>query len=378
MKFLAIDMGASGTRFCCDDQQIRQIPNNMVFIEEGEKVLLKKNSDELLSNLDVNITAEQSSSEFPCRALIGELAERQSASNIRPSGLKNKTEQRVNYVSMITAAALSMISLGENNQTFDMYVALPPAEARTAFEKIKSKLVGTYHVSFGRLGQEVTFTVNNVVTYEESFLAMLSFFFNTDCTPKPEATEFRNGNLLSLDIGASTTDLVVVQNLKYLERSGQTYKTGGNVAIDYLTDLIRGEYGFDIPVDMAQKAMAEGRMVLGNGYEDISILVRQAKKAYARDVVENVQSYFRKVNIPIQSIKAIVVSGGGSMQSQYIDGGSDVIETVASMSEFITESLKDICPTISVRAYSGNPRLANITGLLTRVNLEMKQKDMNK
>lgn len=374
MKFLALDMGASGTRFACDDQSIRQIPNNMVFLEPEENVMLKKNSDDLMSNLEVSIEKDSPNDYFPCRALIGEMANRHSSSNVRPSGLKNKTDQKVNYISIMTSAAISLIALNENEQNIEIFVALPPAEARVASEKIKNNLLGSYKVSFPRLDKEVTFNVTNVTTYEESFLAMLAFFFETDFKPKKAAIEFKTGNLLSLDIGASTTDLVIVENLKYLERSGQTYKTGGNIAIDILTDIIRSEYGYDMPVDVATRAMAEGRMVLGNKHEDISRQVKQAKKEYAREVVANIQSYFRKVNIPIQSIRAIMVSGGGSMQSQYIDESSNVVVTVAPMSEFITEQLKDICDSVEVRAYDGNPRTANITGLLTRVNLEMKKR----
>lgn len=375
MKFLAVDMGASATRFACEDQTIRLLPNNMVFVEPEESIHLKKNSDDLYANLDVSITKDGVSDFFPCRALIGELANRESASNVRPSGLKNKSDQKVNYVSIITALAVSMLVNGEQNeQSVDVFVALPPAEATVAQEKVKANLLGHYTVNFARLGTQVSFTIKDVDTYEESFLAMLSFFFNKDCTPKAEAKEFGTGNLLSLDIGASTTDLVIVENMKYLEKSGQTYKTGGNVAVDILSDLIREEYGYDIPFENACTAMAEGRMVLGNGYEDISGLVRQAKKRYARDIVQNIQNYFRKVNIPIQTIRAIMVSGGGSMQSQYINEKKEQVVTVPPMSEFITEYIKDICENVVVRTYNGNPRTANITGLLTRVNLEMKRR----
>ena len=374
MKFLALDMGASGTRFACDDQKIRQIPNNMVFLDADEKTMLKKNADDLMSNLEVVIEKDIENEYFPCRALIGELANRHSTSNIRPSGLKNKSDQKVNYISTITSAAISLIALQEDDQDIEVFVALPPAEARVASEKIKNNLVGKYTVEFPRMDAKVTFTIKDVTTFEESFLAMLAFFFETDFKPKQAAIEFKTGNLLSLDIGASTTDIVVVENLKYLEKSGQTYKTGGNIAVDILTDIIRGEYGYDMPIDIATKAMAEGRMVLGNKYEDISMHVKNAKKQYAREVVANIQSYFRKINIPIQSIRAIMVSGGGSMQSQYVDESSNVVVTVAPMSEFITEQLKDICDSVEVRAFDGNPRTANITGLLTRVNLEMKKR----
>ena len=378
MRFVAVDMGASGTRFASDDQTLRQLPNNMVFLEEDEKVSLKKNSESFLENLEVVMSKDVANDYFPCRALIGELATRYSASNIRPSGLKNKSDQKVNYISCITAAAAAMLANEVEEASIEMFIALPPAEARVASDKIKDLLVGDYEVRFPRVDRVRRLKITDVTTFEESFLAMLSFFFDSSCRPKEAANEFGTGYILSLDIGASTTDIVVAENMKYLERSGQTYKTGGNIAIDILTDIIRGEYGYDMPFETGVKVMSEGRMALGNKYEDVSRQVRKAKKEYAREIVTNIQNYFRKINIPIQSIRAIMVSGGGSMQSQYINGEGQVVVTVPPMSDFITEQLKDICDSVEVRGYEGNPRFANISGLLTRVNLEFKKRDRKK
>jgi len=63
------------------------------------------------------------------------------------------------------------------------------------------------------------------------------------------------GNVLSLDIGASTTDLTVIQNGRYLERSGRTYRTGGNVVRDYLITAISKEYDFDLNLSDAEKTV---------------------------------------------------------------------------------------------------------------------------
>ena len=232
--------------------------------------------------------------------------------NQRHSVMANKHVQQINYISAITAVAVNKIrfGLGEN---ISMYLAMPPIEVKNAKDELKNNFLGKYKVTFSKLDKVIEFTIDDVVCYEESFMALLSYFFELNGSLKDESANFRSGNILSMDIGASTTDLAVVSDMRYIEKSGQTYKTGGNVARDFLMDDLRAEYGFDVPVEIADTAMAEGRIQMGNTFVDIAPMVRTAKERFAEQIVEQIQGYFRKVGIPIQSIRAIVVSGGGSM-----------------------------------------------------------------
>ena len=370
--FVAIDLGASSTRFASNNGKIDVLPNNMVYVEPDTLVDQEPYSNEVEAALDVTIECEHESEFFPCRALVGQMAERYSPTNQKPSLMANKHKQKINYVSAVIAMAVSKMRHGLDND-LKLYLALPPVEVKVAKEVISKHLVGNYTVRFNKMDNtEVKFRIEDVSIYEESFMAMLAYFFDKNGRLREQAKQFANGNILSMDIGASTTDLAVVQNMRYLEKSGQTYKIGGNVARDTLMDRIRGEFGFDAPIDMAEMVMAEGRIQLGNVYQDCSEAVRLAKREFAEQIVEQIQGYFRKVNIPIQTIRAIVVSGGGSMSGQYVDGG-EVIITSEPMSHFITEELNKICPGVVVEQFSENPRMANITGLYIRANIDIRK-----
>lgn len=373
MDFVGIDLGASSTRYVTQNTKIGVLPNNMVFLDRNARVDLIPYSDEIEGALDVTIEKDGTSEYFPVRVLVGDMANRYSPTNQRPSGMSNKHTQRINYVSAILAAAICKHKngLGDN---IDLYVALPPVEVTSAKDYVSEQLCGKYTVTFHKTGLVQQFTVGSVNCYEESFLAILAYFFDMSGKPRNTAQKYGFGNLLSLDIGASTTDLAVVSNMRYLEKSGQTFKTGGNVARDFLIDDLRALYGYDVPVDIADIAMAEGRIQMGNTYEDISQYVESAKKKFAEQVVEQIQGYFRKVNIPIQSIRAIVVSGGGSMRSEYVDDQQNVVVTSKPMSDYITEELNKVCPGVEVEPYSDNPRFANITGLFIRANIDIARK----
>lgn len=374
MSFVGLDIGASGTRYVSESGKIMIMPNNMVYVDLEANVDMEPFNEEVESALDITIEANHETNFLPKRVLVGSMANRHSSTNIRPSVIANKHTQEINYISMVSAAAVSALKQNIDNPNITLYVALPPVEAKVAKEHLKEQMVGEFNVTFNKLGRTINLHITDVVCFEESFLAMLSYFFNMNGSMKDSSKKYASGNILSLDIGASTTDLVVTTDMRYIEKSGQTYKTGGNVARDILIDSIRGVYGFDLPSELADVAMAEGRMQMGNKYVDISKMVINAKKQFAASVVEQIQTYFRKINIPIQSIRAIIVSGGGSMKSEYIDPEGNTVVTSEAMSYYITESLNKICEGIEVESHSDNPRLANISGLFIRAQVDRMKK----
>lgn len=377
--FVGVDVGASGTRYVNEEMVVHAIQNNTVFLGESDLVRIQPYSDEILSGLLVEITKDGKGEFKRVRALIGDMANRYSTNTQTPTCMKNKLDQRVNFTSIITSIALSMLQYGKTYDKIELYLALPPIEAQNGLERANEEFIGKYVVELPKFDHKFEFDIVSVKIYEESFLAMLSYFFELDgkrVKPKATSKEFGNGRVLSLDAGDATTDLAVVENLRYIEKSGQTYKKGGNIACESLINQVRAIYGFDMPMDQARRVLSEGRMEFGNGYKDVSTIVEKAKKEYARAIVNQIQNYFYSIDMPIQTIRAIVVSGGGSMQSQYSENGTIVV-TTPSMSEYITDELRDVCDTIDVRQIDGNPRYANIQGLLVRINFDIARTYQN-
>lgn len=372
MKFIGIDLGASGTRYITEDGKIGLLQNNMAFIEDLEGNTDLQPYDSSVENaLEITIKKDGESPLFPAKVLLGSMAERYISVNERPSVSNHKYKQRINYISAIVAAAVARLKY-ELPTDLVLKIAVPPVEIRQANNNFKEHLVGNYIVELPKYmgGATVKLNIKDVSCYEESFMAMVSYFFNLDGTVREEGKDFLTGNVLSLDIGASSTDLSVIKNGRYLDKSGQTYKTGGNIARDFVIDRIREEYGFDLPITDAERVMSEGRLQLGNSYEDIGSLVGEGKKALAGSIVSSMQSYFKKIDMPIQTMRAIIVSGGGSLQSQYVDDDNRIHKTSEPMSSFVTSELQKICPGVAVNPYGDEARLANIKGLFIKAKTE--------
>lgn len=376
MSFICADAGASSTRFTGVNGEYSVIPNNTAFVPLDYENKMIPNSDSIEYCLDVIIEkTEGTTNFFPLRALIGNMAERCDFIIETPSMNQNKHVQKINYVSVLTAVAvtkLAEIANGKEDKTpVKLFVDLPPLEVKTATEIVQEEFLGKWRITLPKFNNTVLeFEIGKVVTCSESLMAMSAFFFNKNGSFRSDSSGYVNGYVLSLDIGASTTDLIIVKDTKPLERSAQTYKLGGNLVIEELKDVVRGKYGFELSPDMALTLVTEGRLQSGNTYIDMSEELDKVKKEFAGRIVNMIQNYFTKVSTPLQSIKAIFVSGGGSMRSEYTDADNKSVITSPAITKYITDSLKTVCPGVDVVDFPENPRFANIIGTYLRANTE--------
>ena len=369
-NFVCVDCGASGTRFTSSTGVIDAIPNNMVILDPDEKVDMENYDGDFEDVLDVTITADNGNEFFPCRVLIGMLAERYSKNNVRPTVMVNKTDQPTTYISAVVATALKKAkeSLTEN---LNMYITLPPTEAKFVKQKAIDNLKGSYTVKFNQNGKEISFSVEDVFVFPESYMSLMSFFFNMNGGFREEAKQYTEGVVLSLDIGASTTDVAIAKDKKFLDKTGTTIKSGGNITRSTFQEYVKGMYGFDISIANSERAIMEGRIPVGSSFRDCGDAVNQAKAVLASTIVNELQTYFTTVGISLQEVKAVCVSGGGSLAGQYTDDNGEVVQTSRPVSDFIMDELHKICPTVDVIPYGDESRLANIKGLYIRANVDL-------
>lgn len=376
-KFIVIDVGASENRCMCNFKNVgtvMRVPNHTVFLKEDEKVDLMVDPKEVQKSIDISVVKQESSDFFPLRALVGDTAIKYKPVQERPSGNTYKSSQKVNYSSVLTTCALALYDSVEDTHDIALYLAMPPAEAKIRKDYIKEQFKGTYKIKLNMQQKEMTLNISDVEVYEESFLAMISFLFNENGTPTELSQKYQEGYLLSIDIGASTTDIVAIKDGEYLEHTGKTIKTGGNVVRDTLIDEITIDRGTEISTEMAAIGVEQGRIRNGNSWMRVDEQLNKAKEAYAEDVVSDLDTYFRGKKIPLQNFRAICVSGGGAKESVYRDDNGNEIKTTEPMSYFITQKLRERNEYVEVEGYKGNSREANTRGLYIRAKIDQLRK----
>jgi len=298
--FVAVDIGTSETRVSADGTVTLRIPNNCVFLPAPTPTTFAAGTG-MLGALEAVI---EGLDDKPVTVLFGEMAERHSAVSQSPSPLEAKHKQRINIVSIIVGTAL--VRLEKGNTPCDLHLALPPVEVAKARDTLKGSLGGEYRVEFPKLGRSARVKFGEIYCYEESRMAGIAFL--------PQLSDdHRDGIVLSVDIGAGTTDLALFSGGVFYERSAKTYRVGGNTAREYLIDAISSEYDYELPGHEANDVVSTGLLKLGNKKVSVVDQVNDAKGRFADDIVDQIQQYFRSIKVPVQTVNAFLVSGGGSM-----------------------------------------------------------------
>jgi len=382
MLHICTDQGASSTRFSVNNSKVYKNPNNFIEVDIESDIRNTPYTQEFVDNMDLTISKEGESDFFPVRILGGTLAERYSSSSAKPSMLSSKSRQPVNYYSVISSVVNSIL-LSEDAEDckspvdVTCYMCLPPVEITGNNENedyVKSQLAGKYTVRLNKMDREIEFNIKEVNVYAESVLAVVAFLFNQDATQRTEMAKYNKGYILGFDLGASTADLVLIKDRRFIEHSGYTCKLGGNIIDDLMRSEIRRKFGTEVSNDDIIEAVRTGRLAYGSSYKDVSAELQKCKKQYASMLFEKVETYFASNNIGLQSIKAVFMSGGGSMQSSYMDESGKEVVTSPSVGEYIDEMLKKVCDSVDmVLSPSVNPRECNIVGLILSMNAQRKR-----
>lgn len=383
MSFVGVDIGASSTRYASNNGEINELSNSIIHLPDNNTSLISIDTDDIESCLEVKITKHEPEQKtvvqtqnldfFPANVLVGIMAEKARGTAERPSVHVAKHKQRNNFISAVLACAVSKIKYNID-ENIDMYIAVPPSETNgnIAEKEFQARLIGTYTVEFPKYagGTAVTFRINSIKVYAESFMAATSYFFDMSGRVRDKARNFLTGTVLSLDIGASTTDMSIIKQGRFMDSSGRTIHYGGNTARENLGNSIDIEYNINFKSEDLDRVMAEGRIQMGNGWADASAMVNLAKQELANAIVADVESYFNRIQMPLQLINAVIVSGGGSLQSQYANENGEIVKTAEPMSYFVTEKLTSWSAGTVVVSYGEDARFANVKGLYIRAKID--------
>lgn len=305
-----------------------------------------------------------------CYYANGHLADREFQGElIRPSALQKKSEQLVTEISLnlalITAvselASGSGIIVSELEPTFDVSVLLPPMEHDTSVEAIRNLIKGVKVVhSFLPQQFDCAINIGDVKVFSEGVAAFFGVYYKEEdgeLVEVPENSRYSEGYILILDIGAGTTDVVMIKDMELVLDSKDTFNLGGNMVEGELKKLIRKNYGFT-PNDVS-KVVATGELEDGASLVDVSDLVTKAKDSYSKRLLENIKTYLERMSMSMREVKSVLVIGGGSLPSV-----RDGVVVSPAMSDVLVNYLKELSPNISMMNIDGkNPRMLNIEGL---------------
>jgi len=187
----------------------------------------------------------------------GALAEREFSDKlIRPSAVEYKTEQLVSELSLTMIFLNALIYLSEARglpisdieASFNVSILLPPLEHDVAAKNMKDMVKSIKRVQ-ALLPFEVDkeIEIENVNVYPEGVTAFFGVYYAEHegaLVEVEENQEYSTGYVLVLDIGAGTTDVVLIRDTELVLNSKDSFNKGGNTVESNLRTEIRRKFKF--------------------------------------------------------------------------------------------------------------------------------------
>ena len=162
------------------------------------------------------------------------------------------------------------------------------------------------------------------------------------------------------DIGAGTTDIVMIRGSQIVQSSRFTKEIGGNNVHRLVQRSLRNK-GISLPDEVVREGVNTGYVKSGSRSIDIAEEIASAKQAVSNQLVDAVQEFFESSMISIRTISNILVCGGGAEIAPN--------KEIKPISDYIVNYMKRLSPDIKLvkipEDEEGNPvssRLLNING----------------
>ncbi|EAO56520.1 Hypothetical protein RBTH_07086 [Bacillus thuringiensis serovar israelensis ATCC 35646] len=169
--------------------------------------------------------------------------------------------------------------------------------------------------------------------------------------PRPNKIFMQKAKVMVLDIGAGTTDLIVIDQGKAIERSKYTIDLGGNNITQTLRTTVQTNLEIRLSAQVFEQGVITGKVKQGLKEHDVTDELIGAKRSVAAKISKEVKDYLESSGIEANSIEYILVVGGGSIPSEN--------DKVKPISDYLLDSIKRFAPQVG---------LVDISDIITKPN----------
>lgn len=285
----------------------------------------------------------------------GEVQEREfSVGDIRPSALEKKYSAKTTALTFevailyATRAVMQITRVSDFKQvdvTWNVVVLLPPGDLAEGKSKMIDVISSVKHVYCSYPDVDFPIKVNKIHVLPEGYCAYMGVIFDRGSIIRPEYQSLIGETTMVIDIGAGTTDIMIIQNKSIIQSTMTTIDRGGNQVSQLVKKGLKVNYGLKLKEVDINKGIISGTVRDGSKTIDIVDIINSAKDSVANSIVNDVRDFFEETEFPIRSIGKLLVCGGGSMSSEDDESGS---ENIKALSEAIVSQMKVYSPNIEL------------------------------
>lgn len=280
----------------------------------------------------------------------GELQEREKPlSTIKPSAFDRKYNLEATVLSLRMSflyaykAIMNIQRVSDVSQIdvdWNVVTLLPPGDIDVGREPMTELIKEITRVDSVFPDMHMDIKINNVSVLPEGFCAYAGIVYDKGQIYRRGYEYLKNETVMVYDIGAGTTDCMLIKNNKLVQDSKHTVNQGGNNVYQLVRRELRLK-GIEVDSGVLEQGVIKGS--IKDGAKEVSIvdIVNKAKTGVAGKIVSDFQDYLSTVDINMRSVGYVLVCGGGSMSD-------DSCPDILPLSKSLIELLKKLSPNMEL------------------------------
>ena len=226
---------------------------------------------------------------------------------------QNKAEDEQNKIKTMAALAL-LTDENQTDATFDIVCGLPVLEYRNQKDKLYNMYVNggkpfEFMMHYGNNIVPKRIKCRNVTVIAQAEGAFYSYILSSDGNIIDSRAENVQGTVLITDIGYKTTDIIAMENGRYIETLSDQINNGVSQMHQEILRLIMEKLNIkkelkDIDEIVRSKSLFHNRQTY-----DMTDIIAEAAKPFAENLVE---SLYTINNGELGNLQMILLTGGGA------------------------------------------------------------------
>lgn len=296
-----------------------------------------------------------------------------SQSSFRPSAMEKKYDSIITKLELINALHQGYMTVADYANCgvesldieWELHLLLPPEDMDVGAKKLAELARSITAIDFQMPEIHKEIKISSVKVYPEGLCAFIGTVFKNKGTVRPGYNYLIENmeSTLICDVGAGTTDFVMVKGAQVISTSRFTREIGGNNVHRLVQRSLRSE-GITLPEGVVAEGCETGYVMSGSRQIDITKQIADAKQTVSNQLVDAVKEFFESSMVSIRTIANILVVGGGAETSSN--------PAIQPISTYITEYIKRLSPDIKLVEIPTemkedvetrlSPRMLNING----------------
>lgn len=226
---------------------------------------------------------------------------------------QNKADDIYNVVKFITGLAI-FTQEDQKFAEFDVVTGLPVLEFKNQKDALENMMHNegkpfVFDMHYGPKTVKKTIFVRNVKVVSQGEGAFYDFILDNKGDIIPDRAEIVGGLVMVCDVGFRTTDIVTMENGRYIEPLSDQFNKGVNQIHQEILRLIMERYAIKKELKDLDQIVRDGMFYHNMKEYDVKQIIHDAALPFAEDIVESLHT---TSNDQLGGANHVIFTGGGA------------------------------------------------------------------